>query len=237
MSESKFNLFGSQRVISQNSGLREYMLGVYNYMTLALAISGVVAFFSAYSGLAYMMFSSPVGSIIAFAPLIMVFYLGFKFHSMSSDAVRSFLLIYSVLMGLSMSSIFLVYSSVSIAKAFFITAGMFGSMSIYGYSTKKDLTGMGSFLFMGVIGLLIASLVNIFTKSEGMSVLISILSVIIFTGLTAYDTQKIKHMYYMLGSNNNSESAKKIAIFGAFQLYIDFIAIFTHLLRLLNERR
>jgi len=239
MSDTRFSPFGgtfnSQKVTSRNEGLREYMLGVYNYMTIALGISGVVAFFAAYSGLALALFSSPLGIIVSFSPLIMSFYLAFKFQKMEFAAVRSFLLIYSALMGLSLSSVFLVYSSTSIARAFFITAGMFGSMSIYGYSTKKDLTGFGSFMIMGAIGVLIASVVNIFMQSSAMSLVISFLSVVIFTGLTAYDTQKIKNMYYLVYSD--SQLAKKIAVFGAFQLYMDFVVIFVHMLRLLDTVR
>lgn len=235
MSSTRFSAFGGAKVVSFNQGLREYMLSVYNYMTVALAISGIVAYFTAYSGLAYALFTGPLGILIAFAPLIMSFYIGFKFHKMSFESVRNFLLIYSVLMGLSLSSIFLVYSNASIARAFFITATMFGSMSIYGYSTKKDLSSMGSFLIMGAIGILIASLVNMFMHSDGLSLLISILSVIIFTGLTAYDTQKIRDMYYSLGGT--SDMSRKIAVFGAFQLYMDFVIIFVHMLRLLEMGR
>ncbi|QED23230.1 Bax inhibitor-1/YccA family protein [Candidatus Deianiraea vastatrix] len=238
MAETRFNAFsafGSQKATSFNQGLREYMLNVYNYMTIALGISGVVAFFMAYSGLAYALFSSPLGLIVSFAPLIMSFYLGFKFHKMDYQSVRNFLLIYSVLMGVSLSSVFLVYSSTSIAISFFITAGMFGSMSIYGYTTKKDLTAMGSFLIMGAMGLLIAMLVNMFMHSSAMSFMISVLSVIIFTGLTAYDTQKIKEMYYVVGQDY--KSAQKVAVFGAFQLYMDFIVIFVHMLRFVESMR
>lgn len=232
MSNTRFGVFGSQRAVSYNEGLRSYMLGVYNYMTIALGISGVVAFFVAKTGLAYAIFSSPLGLVISLSPLIMSFYLAFKFQKMSFESVRNFFLIYSILMGLSLSALFLVYNIGNIARAFFITAAMFGSMSIYGYSTKKDLSSMGSFLIMGAMGVLIASICNIFMRSEGMSFIISILSVGIFTGLTAYDTQKIKNMYYVVGSNNSD--AGKIAIFGAFQLYMDFIAIFVHMLRMLE---
>lgn len=235
MSETRFTAFGSTRVVGYNEGLRKYMLGVYNYMTIALGISGVVAYFFAKSGLAFAIFSTPLGMIVAFAPLIMSFYLAFKFQSMSFESVRNFLLIYSVLMGISLSSIFLVYNMSSVARAFFITAGMFGSMSIYGYSTKKDLSSMGSFLIMGAMGILIASLVNMFMKSEGLSVFISFVSVIIFTGLTAYDTQKIKAMYYHIG--HGSKDSAKMAVFGAFQLYMDFVIIFVHMLRLLELGR
>jgi len=232
MSETRFSTFGFNKSISYNDGLRNYMLGVYNYMTIALGISGVVAYFTAISGLAYFIFSTPLGMIIAFSPLIMSFYLAFKFQRMNFESVRNFLIIYSILMGLSLSSVFLVYSMTSIARAFFVTAGMFGFMSIYGYSTRKDLTSMGSFMIMGAFGIMIAMLINIFMHSEGLSLLISILSVVIFTGLTAYDTQKIKNMYYALG--NETDLSRKIAVFGAFQLYMDFIAIFIHMLRLLE---
>ncbi len=235
MSNTRFSAFSSTKVASFNQGLREYMLGVYNYMTIALAISGVVAYFTAYSGLAYVIFSGPLGMLVAFAPLIMSFYLAFKFQSMSFESVRNFLLLYAVLMGLSLSSVFLVYAMESVARAFFITSGMFGFMSIYGYTTKKDLSSMGSFLMMGAMGILIASIVNIFMHSQGLSMLISFLAVIIFTGLTAYDTQKIRDMYYSLG--NNTEMAKKVAVFGAFQLYMDFVVIFVHMLRLLEAAR
>jgi hypothetical protein len=138
-------------------------------------------------------------------------------------------------MGISLSNLFLLYTGASIARVFFITAGLFGGMSLYGYTTKRDLTGMGSFLIMGVWGLLIASLVNIFMQSSMMQFAISVLSVLIFTGLTAYDTQKIKGMYYALAGTG--EMAAKMAIMGALNLYMDFINIFIHLMRLMGERR
>jgi FtsH-binding integral membrane protein len=172
--------------------------------------------------------------VVALAPLGIVMYMSFGINSMSSSRAQTVFWIFAALMGASLSSIFVVYTGTSISRVFFITAGTFGAMSLYGYTTKKDLTSLGSFLIMGLIGILIASIVNIFLKSSAMYFVISVLGVLIFVGLTAYDTQKIKNMY--LESDGNEVMSKK-AIMGALTLYLDFINLFIMLLRLFGQRR
>ena len=224
--------------VGYNEGLRKYMLGVYNYMSVALGISGLVAFVSAKTGLALAIMSSPLGWIIAFAPIIISIAMSVKLTTASISTIKKLYFTYAVLLGLSLSSIFLVYSGVDIAKTFFITASMFAGISIYGYTTKRDLSGYGHVLIMVVWGLLVASIVNIFTHSSGLSFGISCVSVLVFSGLVAFDTQNLKRMYYAVG--HDQELATRVGIFGALQLYIDFIAIFVHLLQLfanVNGRR
>jgi len=221
---------------SYDVGLRKYMLGVYNNMGIALAISGLISILvSSSPELMSAIFGSPLKWLVMFAPLVFVFIFGAKINSMSVDTARACLWGFAALMGLSLAPIFLVYTGASIARAFFITASLFGAMSLYGYTTKKDLTGMGSFLFMGLIGVVIASLVNIFLKSSGLDFVVSILSVIIFTGLTAYDSQRIKSMYYQLAGSE--EAISKAAIMGALSLYMDFINLFITMLRFFGDRR
>ena len=216
--------------VTYNQGLRNYMLGVYNYMTLALAVSGLVAYLTARSGLAVLMFRSPLGWIIAFAPLIISIVMSVKITTAKISTIKALYFAYAVLMGMSLSTIFLAFSGVLIAKTFFITASMFGAISIYGYTTKKDLSGYGHILIMIVWGLLIASIINIFTHSSGLSFGISCVSVVVFSLLVAYDTQNLKETYYAVCHDSNI--ATRIGIFGAIQLYIDFIAIFVHLLQI-----
>jgi FtsH-binding integral membrane protein len=235
MSYGEFGVFTSSRATSVNAGLRSYMMRIYNYMSVALGLSGVVAYFTAKSGLAMAIFTSPLGILVALAPLFMSMYLGFKFHSMTFEKVRSLFFVYSGLMGVSLSSVFLVYTMSDVSLAFFVTASMFGSMSIYGYVTKKDLSAMGSFLIMCVFGLLIASLANMFVHSSGMSMAISFISVLVFAGLTAYDTQKMRDLYYQLGGSNLNVG--KLSVFGAMQLYMDFVAIFVHLLHIIGAMK
>jgi FtsH-binding integral membrane protein len=165
----------------------------------------------------------------------MAFYMGSRLMSMSVTGAQTCLMIFATLMGLSLSSILMMYTGESIARVFFITAGTFGAMSIYGYSTKRDLTSMGSFLMMGVIGLLIASVVNIFMQSGAMQFIISVIGVVVFTLLTAYDSQKIKAMYYQ--AQSNAEMTQKLAVYGSLTLYMDFINIFIFLLQLLGVRK
>ena len=219
--------------VSYNQGLRNYMLGIYNYMTVALVLSGVVAYLTARSGLAILMFKSPLGLIISFSPLIISFVMSFKISSAKISTIKALFFAYSVLMGMSLSTIFLAFSGVLIAKTFFITASMFGSISIYGYTTKKDLSGYGHILIMIVWGLLIASIVNIFTHSSGLSFGISCISVVVFSLLVAYDTQNLKRTYYAVSHDTNMST--RLGIFGALQLYIDFIAIFIHLLQIFSS--
>ncbi len=223
------------KVLSFNEGLRNYMLGIYNYMTVALMLSSVVAFFAARSGLAIAIFSSPIGILVSLAPLGISMYMGAKFNSLSVSGARTTLLLYAATMGLSLSTIFVVFNMADIFRAFFITASMFAGMSLYGYTTKKDLSSYASILFMGVWGVFIASLVNIFLRSSQLSFMVSIFSVVIFTVLTAYDVQKLKQSYYAV--SHNQELATKFSIFGALQLYIDFVAIFVHLLNIMRAMR
>ena len=168
------------------------------------------------------------------APLGIVFYMSFGINKMSASKAQTVFWIFAALMGASLSSIFIVYTMPSIARVFFITSATFGAMSLYGYTTKKDLTGWGSFLMMGLIGIIIASIVNIFLKSSAMHFIISIFGVLVFVGLTAYDTQKIKHMYY---ASDSGEVMGKKAVMGALTLYLDFINLFIMLLRLFGQRR
>ena len=217
-------------------GLREYLLKVYQYMALALALTAVISMGAASSPqFINLIHGTPLKWVITFAPLGMAFYMGSRLMSMSVTGAQTCLMIFATLMGLSLSSILMVYTGESIARVFFITAGTFGAMSIYGYSTKRDLTSMGSFLMMGVIGLLIASVVNIFMQSGAMQFIISIIGVAVFTLLTAYDSQKIKAMYYQ--AQSNAEMTQKLAVYGSLTLYMDFINIFVFLLQLLGVRR
>ena len=231
-----------------NEGLRTYMLSVYNFMGSGVLLTGLVSllFFklavitdatgniTGLTGLGNAMYNSSLMWVIALAPLGVVMYMSFGINSMSSSRAQTVFWIFAALMGASLSSIFVQYTGTSIARVFFITAGTFGAMSLYGYTTKKDLTAFGSFLMMGLIGIIIDSVVNIFLKSSAMHFIISILGVLIFVGLTAYDTQKIKNMY--LASDGNEVMSKK-AIMGALTLYLDFINLFIMLLRLFGQRR
>ena len=229
-------------------GLRAYMLKVYNYMTTALLLSGLVAYFFGkasidtidlgqivgLTALGNALFNSPLQWVVMLAPLGLVFYFSFKINKMSLSTAQTTFWIFSTLMGLSLASIFIVYTGASITRVFFITSGTFAAMSLYGYTTKRDLTNWGGFLMMGLIGIIIASIVNIFMKSTAMYFAISIIGVLIFVGLTAYDTQKIKNMYY--AADSETQSGKK-AIMGALRLYLDFINLFIMLLRLFGQRR
>ena len=229
-------------------GLRDYMLKVYNYMASGLALTGLVAYMlfqaTAVTGptgdivgltsLGVSLYTGPMMWVVALAPLGVVMYMSFGIRNMSASRAQTMFWVFAFLMGLSLSTIFLTYTQASIARVFFITATTFGAMSIYGYTTKRDLTAMGSFLFMGLIGIIIASIVNIFMQSGMMYLVISVLGVLIFVGLTAYDTQKIKNMY--MAYDSGEVSAKK-AIMGALTLYLDFINLFIMLLRLFGARR
>ena len=217
-------------------GLRKYVLSVYQYMALALALTGIIALGSASSQqFMYAIHATGFKWVVMFAPLAMVFYMGSRLMHMSITAAQTCLMIFSALMGLSLSSIFVIYTGQSIARVFFITAGTFGAMSLYGQQTKRDLTNMGSFLMMGVVGIFIASLANIFMQSSMVQFIISLIGVIVFTLLTAYDSQKIKQMYYQ--TQGNSELAAKLAVYGSLTLYMDFINLFVFLLQFLGVRR
>jgi FtsH-binding integral membrane protein len=236
----------SEAIIDQ--GLRAYMLKVYNYMGSGVLLTGVIAlmFFKmavvtsdggeiiGLTNFGNSIYNSGLKWVIMLAPLAVVFYMSFGIAKMSAAKAQTTFWVFAALMGASLSSIFLMYTGASITRVFFITAGTFGAMSIYGYTTKKDLTKLGSFLMMGLFGIIIASLVNIFMKSTMMYFVISILGVLIFVGLTAYDTQKIKNMYM---SSDSGELMGKKAVMGALTLYLDFINLFIMLLRLFGQRR
>jgi uncharacterized protein len=218
-----------------DEGLRSYMLSVYNYMGLGLALTGLVAFFVAATPAIYVpIFTTPLKWVVMLAPLGFVFFLGMRIQSMSLSAAQLTFWAFAAVMGLSMASIFLVFTGASIARVFFITAGMFGAMSLYGYTTTRDLSGWGSFLFMGLVGIIIAMLVNLFLASSALQFAISVIGVLVFTGLTAYDTQRIKEMYYELDA---SDVAGKKAIMGALSLYLNFINMFMMLLHLFGQTR
>jgi len=228
-----------------DQGLRSYMLKVYNYMGSALLVTGIVALLTfkfavesvsplAFTDLGQTLYNSGFAWVVMLAPLGVVLYMSFGIAKMSASKAQTVFWIFAALMGLSLSSIFAVYTETSITRVFFITAGTFGAMSIYGYTTKRDLTKFGSFLMMGLIGIIIASIVNMFMKSPMMYWIISILGVLIFVGLTAYDTQKIKNMYLV---SDDSEMSGKKAVMGALTLYLDFINLFIMLLRLFGQRR
>ena len=217
-----------------DAGLRQYMLGIYNYMAGGLALTGIVAYMAATSGLYRAIFGTPLFWIVLLAPLGLVIFLSFRIEKMSLGVAQLSFWVYAALVGLSLAGIFLVYTGASIARVFFITAGTFGAMSFYGYTTKKDLTQFGSFLFMGLIGIVIAGLVNMFIGSTALQLTISVIGVIVFVGLTAWDTQRIKGIY--LQADSTMVAGKK-AIMGALSLYLDFLNLFLMLMQLLGDRR
>ncbi|GGF54156.1 membrane protein [Terasakiella brassicae] len=222
------------RVSQYDVGLRKYMLGVYNYMAAALALTGIVAMLASTSApLMQTVHGTPLKWVVMLAPLGFVFFLSARIHKMSNQAAQMTFWAFACLMGLSLSYIFLAYTGTSIARTFFVTAVSFGALSLYGYTTKRDLSGMGTFLFMGVVGLILASLVNLFLQSSMMHMVISAIGVLLFAGLTAYDTQRIKDIYNELDS---SDIAGKKAIMGALTLYLDFINMFMFLLSFLGNR-
>lgn len=226
----------ASRTSTYDASLRNYMIKVYNMMSIALCVSGFVAFLvSSSPELIHLFFQTPLAWVVALAPIGFVMFFGYKINRISAAKAQTYLWVFSVLMGISLSSILVMYTGTSVARVFFITASCFGAMSLYGYTTKKDLTGMGSFLIMGVIGLLIASLVNIFLQSSAMQFMISVVGVILFIGLTAYDTQRIKQTYYSFAGDR--EMTSKAAVMGALNLYMDFINLFIMLMQLLGDRR
>ena len=231
-----------------DEGLRAYMLKVYNYMATGILLTGIVALITfkmsvvtndagSIVGLTQIgnaIYMSGLKWIVMLAPLGIVFYMSFGINKMTAAKAQTTFWIFAALMGLSLSSILLIYTGMSVTRVFFICSATFGAMSIYGYTTKRDLTKLGSFLMMGLIGIIIASIVNIFMKSSMMYFVISILGVLIFVGLTAYDTQKIKNMYSV---SDTGELMGKKAVMGALTLYLDFINLFIMLLRLFGQRR
>jgi FtsH-binding integral membrane protein len=215
-------------------GLRDYMLRIYNYMASGLALTGIVAYVAAESGFIAHIYRTPVMWLVILAPLGLVMWLSYGIQRMQASTAQALFWLYAGLMGLSMSTIFLVFTGASIARVFFITAGTFAAMSLYGYTTRRDLSQFGSFLFMGLIGIIIASLVNLFLHSSALQFAISAIGVIVFVGLTAYDTQQIKEMYY---AYDDGQIAGKKAVMGALRLYLDFINLFMMLMQLLGVRR
>jgi uncharacterized protein len=218
---------------ARDAGLRSYMLSVYNYMASGVLLTGIVALLFANSGLAEQVLSTPLRWVIMFAPLAFVMVMSFGINRISTGTLQLLFWAFATVMGLSMSSIFLVFTGTSIAQTFFAVAVGFLGLSLYGYTTKKDLSGFGTFLIMGVIGLLVAMVINIFLQSPAMTMAISAIGVLLFAGLTAYDTQKIKSMYaYVAGT----DMMGKVVIMGALNLYLDFVNMFTFLLQFMGSR-
>jgi len=215
-------------------GLRNYMLRVYNYMGIGLALTGLVAYGAVATGLYQAIFGTFLYWIVVFAPLGLVLLLSFRIQNMSLGAAQATFWGYAALVGLSLAGLFLVYTGASIARVFFITSATFLATSLYGYTTKSDLARFGSFLFMGLIGIIIASIVNIFVGSTAVQFAISVIGVLVFTGLTAWDTQRIKEMYV---SSDGEAVAGKKAIMGALALYLDFINLFIMMMQLMGSRR
>jgi FtsH-binding integral membrane protein len=230
---------GTQAEIDQ--GLRSYMLGVYNYMASGLAVTGAVAagtyMLAVQNGqltpFGLTLFQSPLMWVFVLAPVALVFFLSFRIQAMRAATAQAIFWIYAALNGVAFSTLGLVYSGNSITRVFFISAATFGALSLWGYTTKRDLSGWGSFLFMGLIGIIIASLVNLFMVSTALQFVISIIGVLVFAGLTAYDTQQIKEMY--LEADDGETMSKKV-LMGALRLYLDFINLFLMLLRLFGNR-
>ena len=217
-----------------DEGLRKHMLRVYNYMGLGLVITGIIAFaVSQTPPLRDLVLYTPLKWVVMLAPLAFVFFFSFRIHAMSAATAQMAFWAFAAVMGLSLSSVFLVFTGTSIARTFFITATMFGAMSLYGYTTKRDLSQFGSFLMMGLIGVIIASIVNIFLGSSALQFAISVIGVVVFVGLTAWDTQNIKQQY---AENFDQESQQKLAVFGALSLYLNFVNLFQLLLSLTGQR-
>ncbi|MEO6152243.1 MAG: Bax inhibitor-1/YccA family protein [Croceibacterium sp.] len=227
--------FGRQGGVATtvDAGLRRHMLSIYNYMSSGILLSGIVALLAWNSGFAVTIFSTPLRWVVGLAPLAVVFAMSFGQSRFSTGTLRALFWAFAVLMGLSLSSIFAVYSGASIAATFFATAGAFAGLSLFGYTTKKDLSAFGTFLIMGVFGLIIAMVANMFIKSEGLAMAIPFLGVLIFAGLTAFDTQKLKNQYFAIPA----EYAGKAVVLGALTLYLDFINMFMFLLRFMGSSR
>ncbi|MDX2265894.1 MAG: Bax inhibitor-1/YccA family protein [Hyphomicrobiales bacterium] len=258
LNASRVNVGARADSYAVDEGLRAYMLGVYNYMAIGMAITGLVAYFLfsmaitpdaasaalvngkplAVKGM-YLtefgrtLFVSPLKYVLMFAPLVMVFIFAARIHSMSVPSAQATFWLYAALVGASIASIFLIYTQASIARVFFITAASFGALSLWGYTTKKDLSGWGSFLFIGLVGVLIASIVNIFVGSTALQFAVSVIGVLVFAGLTAYDTQQIKEQYY---EGDDATTAGRKSIMGALSLYLNFLNMFLMLLSLFGNR-
>lgn len=219
---------------SRDEGLRKYMLSIYNYMASGVLLSGVIALLFARSGMAEAVMGSPLRWVIALAPLGFVMAMSFGLHKMQTSTLNLLFWGFSVAMGLSLSSIFFIYTGPSIAMTFFATAGAFAGLSLYGYTTKRNLSAMGSFMAMGLIGIIIAMVLNMFLKSSGLGLAISVLGVLIFAGLTAWDNQRLRQTYFQV---QGTDMVQKVVIMGALSLYLDFVNMFQFLLSLMGDRR
>lgn len=235
MARSDVFTSSSAKALQYREGLRAFMLRVYNYMAAALVFTGLISYgVSTSPALIQAVYGTPLFYVVVFAPLGISLFLGVRLERMAVATAQTLFWTFAALIGLSLSSIFLVYTAESIVRVFFISAAMFAAASLYGYTTKQDLGPIGSFLFMGLIGIIIASVVNMFMKSDQLSWVISFIAVGVFAGLTAYDNQKLKQMY---SDAWQREQTEKIAIIGALNLYLNFINLFLHLLRFFGDRR
>jgi uncharacterized protein len=239
--------FGAARAEAIDAGLRAYMIRVYNYMAAGVALTGVAAWLTfnaavqtsaagtlTLTSFGQTIYGGPVMIVLFLATLGLVFFMSFRISSLQPSTALLLFMVYAALLGVMLSSVFLTYTHGSIARTFFISAASFGALSLYGYTTQRDLSPVGSFLTMGLFGLILAMLVNMFLKSSGLDFAISVIGVLIFAGLTAYDTQRIKEMY---SANDDGTIAGRKAVMGALQLYLDFINIFLFLLRFMGDRR
>lgn len=239
--------FGADQAVAVDAGLRAYMVRVYNYMAVGVALTGVVAWFTfnaavtadaagklSLTAFGQALYSGPVAIVMFLATLGLVFFLSFRVDKLQPSTALGLFMLYSGLLGLMLSSVFLTYTGASITRTFFISAASFGALSLYGYTTQRDLTSMGSFMVMGLFGLIIAMLVNIFLASSALQFAISVVGVLIFAGLTAWDTQKIKEMYDAM---DDGTVAGRKAVMGALSLYLDFINLFLFMLRFMGDRR
>ena len=220
--------------VTMDAGLRAHMQRIFGYMAGGLALTGLLAWITAHTVLAQMIFGSPVRWLVALAPLGFIMVMNFRMSTISSSGLKTLFFLFCGTMGLSMGAIFLTYTDASIARAFFVTAATFGAMSLWGYTTKTNLAGMGAFLMMGVFGILIASLVNLLLVSSMLQWMVSVAGVAIFTGLTAWDVQRIKQTY---AESYGTEANDKVAVYSALSLYLNFINAFQFLLSLMGDRR
>jgi FtsH-binding integral membrane protein len=240
--------FGADRAVAIDAGLRAYMIRVYNYMAGGVALTGVLAWLTfnlavvqnaggtitGLTPLGQALFGSPLMWVVILAPLAMVFFISFRIQHLQATTARALFLVYAAMVGVSLAAIFMVYTQTSITRVFFISAASFGALSLYGYTTRRDLSGMASFLIMGLVGVLLAGIVNIFVNSGALGFVISVAGVLVFAGFTAYDTQNIKEMYDEM---DDETTAGRKAVMGALKLYLDFLNIFLFLLQLLGDRR
>jgi FtsH-binding integral membrane protein len=237
MSDNQSNQQAVNRAAAEtpaiDEGLRIYMTKVYNYMGLGLLATALAAYIGAASGVYVALAQTPLIWVVVLAPLGMVLFLSARLHKLKSSTAKNMFWLYAGLTGLSLSYVLLTYTGVSVVRTFLITAISFGSLSLYGYTTKRDLSGFGSFLLMGLVGIILAMVVNWFLQSSALHFAISVIGLLVFAGLTAYDTQDIKRIYY---AGDTRETAEKKAVMGALRLYLDFINMFLFLLQFLGNR-